>query len=423
MVTTWQNWSGVQCSQPTSMLSPKHFNELIQTVQNSQKIRVVGAGHSFSALVKTNDTLVSLDHLQGLIRYDHAQMQAELWAGTRIYQMPKILDPIGQALINQGDIDQQSLAGAVATATHGTGATLQCLSALVEGFELLTAEGQALYCDPQQNAEIFRAGRVSLGSLGIITKLKLQNKPRYKLKEHVRLCALNDVLSQMDTWRHHYRHIECFVFACHDQVMLKTLEETDADPTYKKAEWPSEDHLLMACCEMVKVFPRSLHFLQKMVGVFIKERIQVNWSGQIFPSPRDTKFNEMEYQIPIAQGMACLDEVIQAFRSFGLPVFFPIEVRYVKGDDIWLSPFYQQDSLSISIHQYAKQDYHAIFSKIEPIFRRYGGRPHWGKLHSLDAKDLQTLYPKWQDFTQLRAQLDPEQKFINPYLQQLLIGG
>lgn len=423
MVSTWQNWSGLQHSQPQGILSPKNLNELIQIVQKNQKIRVVGAGHSFSPLVNTNDTLVSLDHLQGLIRHDPNQLQAELWAGTRIYQMPKILDPINQALINQGDIDQQSLAGAVATGTHGTGASLPCLSALIQGFELLTSDGEVLYCDAQQHAEIFEAGRVSLGSFGIMTKLKLQNKARYKLKEHVQLCALNDILSQMDTWRHQYRHIECFVFACHDQVMLKTLEETESDIIQKKAEWPSEDTLLMACCEMVKAIPQSLPFLQKLVGVFIKESIQVNWSGQVFPSVRNTKFNEMEYQIPIAQGMQCLEEVIHAFRKLRLAVFFPIEVRYVKADNIWLSPFYQQDSLSISIHQYAKQDCAEIFSQIEPIFRRYGGRPHWGKLHNLAAKDLQGMYPKWQDFQTLRTQLDPQQKFINPYLKQLLIGG
>lgn len=417
----WRNWSGLQRSEPSAICIPKDIRELIQIVKVHDKIRVVGAGHSFSPLVSTPDTLVSLDHLQGLIHHDTSTSEAKIWAGTRIYQLLKVFDPINQALQNQGDIDQQSIAGAISTGTHGTGTHLTCLSGLVSEFELLQANGDLVQCNASSNQEIFEAGRVSLGSLGIITKVNLKNRPRYKLKEHIQLRPVKEILQEMDKWRFEHRHIESFIFACHDQALLKTLDETDEKIIHKKAEWPSEDSLLTLCCEATRLIPQSVGFLQKLVGVFVKESVQVNWSGQIFPSVRETKFNEMEYQIPVAQGMACLEEVITTFRRKKLPAFFPLEVRYVKGDDIWISPFYQQDSLSISIHQYIKQDYKEIFSEIEPIFKRYGGRPHWGKLHSLKAKQLQALYPKWEDFQTLRKQLDPTQKFLNPYLEKLFI--
>lgn len=423
MTLKWKNWSGLHTSSPKQMIMPKNRNALVFAIQQHAKIRVVGAGHSFSPLVKTEDTLLSLDHLQGLINSDVDECSAEIWAGTRIHQLPKILDPIDQALKNQGDIDQQSIAGAVATGTHGTGANLQCLSAMVSSFELVTAQGDVLKCDDNQNSEIFQAGRVALGSLGVLTKVKLENRPRYKLKEHIRLCSIQDILTQMDTWKDQHRHIESFVFPYHDKALLKTLDETDENIQPKPTEWPSEDTLLTLCCELTKLIPASVVTLQKLVSLFIKESYQVNWSAEVFPSVRNTKFNEMEYQIPIEKGMQCLEEVIATFRKKHLPAFFPIEVRYVKGDDIWLSPFYQQDSLSISVHQYAKQDCQKIFAEIEPIFWRYGGRPHWGKLHNLSAHALAKLYPKWCEFQQLREVLDPQQKFLNPYLHHLFIEG
>ena len=421
MTIRWRNWSGLQTSYPRQMLMPKDRNALVFAIQQHAKIRMVGAGHSFSPLVKTDDVLLSLDHLQGLIKADPVTLTAEVWAGTRIQQLHTIFHPFQQALQNQGDIDSQSLAGAISTGTHGTGANLPCLSGLVKGFELITAQGDVLKCDANQNKEIFEAGRVALGSFGVISKITLQNRKSYKLKEHIRLCSVKDILEQMNTWKDQHRHIESFIFPYHDKALLKTLNETDELVQTKPAEWPSEDTLLTLCCELTKLVPASVVTLQKLVSVFVKESYQVNWSAHVFPSVRNTKFNEMEYQLPIDKGIQCLEEIIAQFRKKHLPAFFPIEVRYVKGDDIWLSPFYQQDSLSISIHQYAKQDCRKIFAEIEPIFWRYGGRPHWGKIHSLKAYDLVDLYPKWKEFNQLREKLDPQQKFLNPYLKELLI--
>src|SRR5690554_5170871 len=191
---TWRNWSGSQYSSP-QIFEPKEINELQNLVKSHAQIRVVGAGHSFSALAKTDEVLISLDHFKGVIDANEATAQCTVQAGTRLYELGEYLAPLNQALINQGDIDQQSLAGAISTGTHGTGIDLPCLSAFVQGFELLTADGELLQCDHQQNTEIFQAGRVALGSLGILTKITLQNRPRYKLKEQIRLCPLKEVFA------------------------------------------------------------------------------------------------------------------------------------------------------------------------------------------------------------------------------------
>ncbi|WP_180144443.1 D-arabinono-1,4-lactone oxidase [Acinetobacter sp. YH12052] len=417
----WENWSGAQKSIPKSFIQPKNLEQLMDVVQSQPKIRMVGAGHSFSPLAKTTDTLVSLDHLKGILDIDAERCQSTVQAGTRLFDLGEKLASFDQALINQGDIDRQSLAGAIATGTHGTGLELPCLSALVTGFELLTAQGELLQCSAEQNSEIFQAGRVSLGSLGVLTHVQLQNRPMYKLKEQTRLCPLKDVMQNMQQWQYAHRHIEFWVFSHADQVILKTLDETEDDLQPRKDQWLDDDVLLKFCAELTRFFPPLNPWLQKLLGVFVKPSMSVDWSSRIFPSARNTKFNEMEYQIPLQHGMNCLEEILHTLRRHKVPMFFPLEYRLVRGDDIWLSPFYQQDSASISVHQFYKQDYQVIFKLVEPIFLKYGGRPHWGKLHSLNARQLQNVYPKWQDFFNIRQELDPKQKWLSPELQQLLI--
>lgn len=418
----WRNWSGSQSS-AARMVQPSQIGELQELVKSHPQIRVVGAGHSFSPLAKTDDVLLNLDQLKGIVAFDPDKTQCTMQAGTRLYDLGADLASIHQALINQGDIDQQSLAGAISTGTHGTGIDLPCLSAFVEGFELLTSNGELLQCHRQQNSEIFQAGRVALGSLGVLTKITLQNRSCYKLKEQIQLSPIKEVFAQIDQWKYQHRHIEFWAFLHADQVMLKTLDETEDDIQSRQEGWPSEDALLALCSELTRLFPRTNPYLQKLLGVFVKPSCYVDWSSRIFPTPRKTRFNEMEYQLPLDSGLQCLDEVLHVLRKHQVPMFFPIEFRYVKGDDIWLSPFYQRDSVSISIHQFYKQDYHAIFNLVEPILQKYQGRPHWGKLHSMTAVSLRDLYPKWDDFMKLRQQLDPQQKWLNPYLKQLFLSG
>ena len=419
---TWSNWSGFQQAHPQHILHPDNVLELQHIVQSHPKIRVVGAGHSFTPLVCTDATLVSLNQISGVSSSDTAHSRCSLYAGTRLYNLDQYLEPINQALMNQGDIDQQSLAGAVSTGTHGTGADLHCISAYVEDFELLTASGEILNCSRTENPEIFAAGRVSLGSLGILTKITMQNRPRFKLKEHIQLCTVADMMQFIQQWKHQHRHIECFVFSHAEKLMLKTLDETDEKLQPRKESYPSEDMLLTICSELIKNVPSLNPYVQKLLGTFVKPTTAVDWSSKIFPTVRHTKFNEMEYQIPVDDGLDCLEEVLAALRQHKVATFFPLEFRFVKGDDIWISPFYQQDSISISVHQYHKQDPRLIFDIVEPIFQKYKGRPHWGKMHSMTAMQLRDLYPKWDDFLTLRQQLDPERKFLNPYLEQLFLG-
>ena len=223
------------------------------------------------------------------------------------------------------------------------------------------------------------------------------------------------------TWKDQHRHVEFWAFLHADQVILKTLDDTTDEILPRKEPFPSDDTILTLCCELVRLFPKLNATLQSTLKYFVNPTQAIDWSGKIFPTPRNTRFNEMEYQIPVELGIACFEEVLSTLQQHHVPMFFPIEFRFVKGDDIALSPFYGRDSVSISIHQYHKQDYQQIFSLVEPIFLKYQGRPHWGKLHTQTAKTLQNLYPKWDEFQQLRQKLDPSQKWLNPHLQNLFL--
>ena len=418
----WQNWSGGQRAQPSAKWSPQDEDELRQGVRDAASVRVVGAGHSFSPLVPTSGAILSLDHLSGLISHDTQKQQARLWAGTRLFDAGPLLHGIGQSMPNLGDIDRQSLAGALSTATHGTGITLPCIAAGATALRLVTAQGDVLECSRDRDGDLFRAAAVSLGTLGVITQVTLQNVPAYRLHERVQLLPLDQLLPEMDTWVRQHRHFELLVFPFSRLAIVKTLDLTEEPPTGATQGADSDDAMLRLSCELTRWLPGLGHRLQAMIGRFIQPTERVNWSHKIFASARNVRFNEMEYQVPLATGASCLDEVCKAVSKSKIGVFFPIEFRFVAADDYWLSPFQSaigEARCSISVHQYHKQDYRPLFAVAEPVLRRHNGRPHWGKLHTVDSADLHALYPDLERFLRLRNELDPRGKFLNPYLRQL----
>ncbi len=422
----WKNWSGDQRATPSQKLLPDSEDMLCQQVKAADQLRVVGAGHSFAPLVPTNGALLSLDKLSGLVSHDEANCQARLWAGTRLFNAGPLLHDLGQAMPNLGDINRQSLAGAISTATHGTGVTLPCIAAGAEGLRLITANGEAVECSRDKDSDLFNAAAVSLGMLGVITQVNLQNIPSYRLRERVFVSSLDDVLPRLDAYVAEHRHFEIWAFPHSRKAIVKTLDLTDELPTKKDHGADSDDLGLYVGCEAMRLFPAAGRGVQKILDKIVRPSERTNWSHNIFASHRGIRFNEMEYQVPRQSGVACLDEVCQAIARDKTPVFFPVEFRYVAPDDYWLSPFNGKpgdERCSISVHQYWKQDYRPLFSMTEAILQRHQGRPHWGKLHTMEFDQLKAHYPHLPRFLKLRAELDPTGKFLTPYLKQLFNIG
>jgi L-gulonolactone oxidase len=329
---------------------------------------------------------------------------------------------------NLGDINRQSLAGAISTGTHGTGAALGVLSTQVTGFELVTASGDPRWCDERSEPELFAAGRVSLGALGILTRIRIKLVPLYNLRLTRAVMTLEDCLASAARAIEANRSFEFYWFPYSGRVATKAWNPTAEPASVSKAarfvtDVVLENFFFGLVCAVVGRFPRLVPRASRFVVGLSGSGSTVDESHAILSTPRYVRFNEMEYALPAERAPDAFREFTAALETARLPIFFPVEYRWVKGDDIPLSPAYGRDTVTISCHQSRGLSYEAYFALAEAIFRKHGGRPHWGKLHSLRAAELRALYPGWDGFAALRHALDPNGRFSTPYLDALLGSG
>lgn len=418
----WQNWSGGQKARPAGgMLYPTTEEELAKAVREATgPVRAVGGSHSFSPVVATNGTIISLEALNGMVRHDPKALTATFRAGTRIFAMGDALKQVGQALINEADINMQSLGGAISTSTHGTGRALKSYSGYVTGLRLVTPGGDILDVSAERDRALFDAARVAVGSLGVLSEVTLQNRAAYRLRETVNVMDLPQAITTMEQDRDKHRHIEFFAFPFGGKAIVKRMDITTDAPTPVAAE--DDNGLLEFAADSARKYPWANPWIQRLVGMFVSDSTRVGDSFAVLASPRTVGFNEMEYTVPAERGLECLQEVVETIRRAEINVFFPIEFRYTAADDTMLSPFAGRAGASISVHQYHKQDYKPLFRLVEPIFWKYQGRPHWGKLHTLKARNLRAVYPRFDEFLRVRRELDPKGRFLNAHAQALFLG-
>lgn len=418
-VLPWSNWSGNQSCQPARREVPRTEEELCELLKSStEKIRFVGSSHSFSPLVPTAEMLVSLAALRGVISVDGQTGDASIWAGTRLAQIGEPLWEQGRGLINQPDIDTQALAGAIATSTHGTGASLGSMSSDVRRIRLITAHGDIVECSHDQNEDLFNAARTSFGALGAVSQVVVRTRAAYKLRERTWMMPLQEGLERAARLRDEHRHFEMYALPHSDYIQGITLDETEAPDSPPGVVNNAEAEFRKA----VKIID-ALPFLRSLIINFAAGSVdpeeRTGRSYRVFANVRNMRFNEMEYTVPAEHGPACLAEILDTIRRDGIDVIFPLEYRYVQADDIWLSPFYQRSGCAISCHNFHDRDYQRYFAAIEPIFWKFQGRPHPGKIHTLQAKQLAALYPRWDDFLRIRRELDPKGRLLNDHLQQV----
>ena len=417
----WRNWSGGQQCQPAQRIAPANEAELAELLAKvPTPVRAVGAGHSFSPVVPTDGTLVTLDRMAGVENVNAKTHQADVLGGTRLYRMADDLAEMGLAFDNMPDINKQSLAGAISTSTHGTGAEIGSLSTFMQSLRLVTASGKIIDCSATKNTDIFQAARVSVGSLGLITKARVQARALYKLKRRVWVQPVEDMLDALPELEAKHRNFEFYYVPYSGLALGISNDETD------EAETPtqmSEDDDSLMQLKMLQDWlgwaPGMRRWaIQKAFGDYpVEER--VDFSHKTLTSERGVRFNEMEYHLPREAAPEALREIIKTIETNNIRVFFPIEFRTVAADDIWLSPFYGRKSASIAVHQFHEWDYHSYFAAVEAIHKKHNGRPHWGKINTLKAKDFATLYPKWNDFLKIRKELDPTGKFLTPYMKDV----
>ena len=397
----WSNWSKSVQATPQQIQIPQFEAELVEIVAQANQthavIRVAGSGHSFVPLCASNDIIISLDELQGVISVEGDRNQATVWAGSKIHQLGEPLLKHNLGMENMGDIDRQSIAGAISTGTHGTGKGLGSISTQVLGLRLILADGTIQEISAQNEPNLFKAAQVSLGALGIISQVTLQLLPAYRLHEKTWAEPFDSCMAKLEEYIDATRHFEYFWSPREDACACKALHPTKdleiKDPTLQ--EQPTG-----------------------RLSRYISEE-RIDFSHRIFPSERNMLFNEMEFAVPAEAGPNCVRAIRQLMQEKHPDVLWPIEYRTLAPDDIWLSPAYHRDTVTISIHQAAELPHEAFFADAEAIFREFNGRPHWGKMHTHTAKELKKLYPKWDDFVAMREFVDGNGRFLNPYLQNL----
>jgi FAD-linked oxidoreductase len=419
-MAAWRNWSGHLRANPKVIAQAGTAEALSALIRAAEgPIRAVGSGHSFTPIAATDGTMLRLPGRSTLIDWDRETQRARVSAGTTIHDLGPALFDAGLGLINQGDIDAQTIAGAVSTGTHGTGANLGAISTQIIDLQLVTADGQILVIDGG-DSDLLSVARLSLGLLGVILELTLQLRPAYALEERQWLLSTDHLERDVPKLLSENRHFEFFWFPHADAVICKTLNPVYEEPPLRMAvERGLKEHAAMTGCSLIAgLFPTATPALQRWITSQISTARRVAWSHQAFSNPRLTRFNEMEVAVPRERSLGCLTEIADYLRRCE-NVFFPLEFRTVADDDIAISPFFERPSATIAIHHHAAFDPRKFFAGAADIFRRYGGRPHWGKMHWLNATTAEALYPKMDLFREIVRKLDPKGRFRTPYLSAL----
>ena len=429
----WRNWSGTETAHPSAVERPRDADAVVACVERARAagstVKMVGTGHSFSAIAAPRDTLLRPEALSGIVAVDRVASTVTALAGTRLRDLNTGLERLGLSLHNMGDVDAQTLAGAISTGTHGTGGVTAGLPAQVAGLELVTGTGELLRATSEENPDVLDLARVGLGALGVLTAITFRVEPLFLLEAHETRLSWAEALDGFDERVAASSHVDSYWFPHTDHVLTKTNDRlaadvTEAEPLSPLRSWFDDDLLsnrvFAASHAMTNRFPATVAPFNRVAGRLLSERRYSDVAHRVFTSPRGVVFREMEYAVPRAAGLAALRECRRALEASDLRITFPVELRVAPADDVPLSSAYGRDTFFLAFHTHRGVDHRAYFALMEPILRAHGGRPHWGKVHTLGAAELAPLYPRFDDFLALRERLDPDRVFANAHLDRVL---
>jgi L-gulonolactone oxidase len=422
----WRNWGGNQQAVAADVLAPGSVEEVCAAVKSAsetgRRVKVVGSGHSFTAIAAADDVRMHLHRLAAPLSVDGRLVTVQ--AGMPLHALNTWLAGHGLAVPNLGDIDVQTVAGAVSTGTHGTGLAHSTLASCVEAVTLVDGSGAVVRLDKSDDA--FSAVRLGLGALGILVEVTLRCVDAFTLLADERPVALPEVLARLDDDLAANEHVEFYWYPYTDRAQLKRNNTVPANdrPLSRFRGWVDDDLLANtvfgAVCRLGRTVPAVVPTISAVAARALTARTYTERSDRVFCTPRRVRFTEMEYEVP----RAAMPEVLGALPRIiaGLPfkVQFPVEVRFTGPDDVWLSHGYGRESAYIAVHQFTGSPYEPYFRAVEAVCEPLGGRPHWGKLHYRDAASLRAAYPKFDDFLAVRDRLDPSRVFTNAYLDRVL---
>ncbi|GAB3931606.1 D-arabinono-1,4-lactone oxidase [Kribbella albertanoniae] len=430
-MSTWRNWAGTEAATGVEILAPTSVDELAASVkaaaEQGKKLKAVGSGHSFTGCAAPEQVMVRLDNLSAITNADQESGRVTVGAGTGLRKLNAGLAAFDLAMANLGDIDKQTISGAISTGTHGTGARLGGIATQIAALDLVTADGSILHCSPEENADVFNAARVSVGALGVISAVTLQTVPAFLLRAQEMPLPLAEVLDGFDQLADGNDHFEFYWFP-HTELALtlrnnRVAEGVTASPVGTIRGWIDDELLSNRVFELTNRLatrrPALVPRINRLASRALSAREYVDASYKVFVSERNVVFRESEYAVPREHVVEVLHRLRDWIDKSGHHFPFPIEVRVAAADDIWLSTASGRDTAYIAIHQYHRLPHDIYFQAFERIVAEYQGRPHWGKLHTLGADDLRARYPHFDDFLAVRDRVDPNRTFSNPYTRKV----
>ena len=426
----WRNWTGDERCRPQAIVHPCSTEEIaeamLRAAREGLRVRVAGAGHSFSDIALTDGLLIVLDCFQRVLDVDRESGLVRVQGGITIAQLNAHLARHGLAMENLGDIDSQSIAGAISTATHGTGAHLRNIPSQVAELTLVLADGSTLVCSPERDPELMRAARVGLGALGVVAEVTLRCVGVFTLCGIDAQAPLRETVERFDELALANDHFEFYVFPHCDTALTRTNNRTEQPPRPRGrvAEYANDvlltNRTFEMFCRIGRRLPERIPEINRIVTRLAGSSKRIDRSDRIFSSPRLVRFTEMEYALPREHTTDAVLRVLETVKRRGFAVPFPIEVRTVAGDDALLSTAAGRESGYVAVHMYRGMQWRPYFEAVEEIMSDLGGRPHWGKRHFQTAASLRERYPEWDRFQAIRARLDPDGRFANAWVERVL---
>ncbi|ACQ80155.1 FAD-linked oxidoreductase [Beutenbergia cavernae DSM 12333] len=428
----WSNWGRSAQAEFAAVARPRDEDALAATIRSAaragQRVRALGAGHSFTPAAVTDGVSVRLDHVTGLWAVDEDAGLVTVGAGTRLRDLPGLLRPYGLAMENLGDIDVQTIAGAISTGTHGTGSAFTGIAGQVRGLRIALADGTLVDCSPQLRRDLFEAARLGLGAFGVLVSVTLQCVPAFQLAAHEHAVPLDGVLEGYAELVRSEDHLDLYWFP-HTRTALVKANRREASPGAAqplgawRAWWEDEfvsNGLLALVSEIGAAAPSAVPVLNRIAAATVAERRYTGDSHAVFTAPRRVRFREMEYAIPLAALPDAVREIRRTIDARGWRISWPLEIRTAAADDVWLSTAYERDSAYVAVHRYVRDPFVAYFREVEEVLLAFGGRPHWGKLHTQSVGELSARYPRLDDARRVRREVDPAGTFANRYVDRVL---
>ncbi|MGA9749940.1 MAG: D-arabinono-1,4-lactone oxidase [Nocardioides sp.] len=427
---TWQNWSGLADARPQQAISPTDAEQVVDAVHAARRqglrVKMIGTGHSFTAIAVTDGLLLRPERLVGVRSVDRSAMTVTVLAGTPLHVLNAALDGLGLALGNLGDIDRQTVAGAVSTGTHGSGGRWASLSSQVVRLELVTADGSLVTVDAEHDPDLYEAARVGLGAVGVLVAVTFRVEPAFLLAATEAPMTFTDLVRGFDELVEQHDHVDVHWFPYTSRALVKRNDRTHDDPAPLSRVRAYVDDELMANTgfglvnRVGNVLPRAVPRINRVTARALTARTYTDTSHKVLVSERRVRFREMEYAVPRAAGMDALVEARRVIDRGRWPITFPVEVRFARAEEPWLAGAHGRDTVFLSFHVNAATDHTEPFRAVEAVLRDHDGRPHWGKLHTRCHEGLAGLYPRWHDFRAVRDRVDPDRVFTNVYLDRVL---